>query len=149
MNRCTSCGIAAASVTASASASVTAPRRPPHRMTTLYLLSTRWLRPTPLNSGSSPNSTTARAANAAMTSTSRLIRSDQPTSSSSLGTINDASMKMSELAQNASCSHRSCRNRQSVGAIFGWPSALKARPAVTAATTPDTPSQYCPTMKTA
>ena len=61
MNRCTSGGIAAVSLTARASASVTAPRRPPHRMTTLYLLSTRWLRPTPLRSGMSPHSTTARA----------------------------------------------------------------------------------------
>ena len=70
--------------------------------------------------------------------------------SSSFGTPRHARMKMRSWPTNVSCAHRLCRNRQSAGASsFGWPSALKTRLAVTAATMlGGTLEQYLLTMKT-
>ena len=148
MNRRTSGGTSGFSVTASASARVTAPRRPPQRITTLNRASMRWLSRAKLSSGINPKSVSARADSDATTSTPSRSQSVQVMSSIRRGTSSAARMKISELAQKSSCCQRSRRNCQSAGAIFGWARALSDRPATTVATTPETASWRSPRMNT-
>ena len=100
---------------ASASASVTAPRSPPQRMTMLNRVPIRWLRPALVSRGKNPHSMNARATSDATIITVSVTTSDQPMSTSNRGTSSAARTNTSEFAQYASCSHRSRRNRQARG----------------------------------
>ncbi len=123
-----SCGSAAFSVTASAKTRVSAPRRPPQMIASLYEASMRWVSPKRSSGGTSTNSAKTRAPNAAAISTASKSTSRNPISTSSRGTRIEASTKISERAQNAICSHRSARNDQFSGAIRDGPRALTVRP---------------------
>ena len=126
------------SVTASASAKVTAPRNPPQVIASLYTPLTFWLRWSTLNSGNSPNNTAIREASAAATATSSSQASSRCTPLSNLGTNVEALIKISELAQKPVCSQTRSRYRQLSGARRTRPMAPAVSPALTTATTPET-----------
>ena len=126
--RCTSCGSAGFSVTASASTSVSAPRSPPQAMASLNEVLIGWVSLARLNNGKSRKSSRRRAAKAEAMSAATRTRSRNSMSTRSLGTSMDASTKTSECAQKAICAQRSVRNDQLYGVMRERPNALTIKP---------------------
>ena len=108
-SRCPASGRPGFSDTASASASVTAPRKPPQSITSLDARPTAGDRPSHANPSSSPNRITARAAKAATTTTPTSPTSAQVTPPSNRGTSNAARMNTNDPDQWASNSQVSRR----------------------------------------
>ncbi|KMQ82137.1 hypothetical protein RF55_24044 [Lasius niger] len=100
-----------------------------------------------LNSGSSRNKTKNRPVSAAAAKTSKKPTSRQLISASTKGARTIASKKTSAPASAATCSQIICKCRQLRGVKRVRPSAPRVTPALTTATTPDTPKASAPMYK--
>ncbi|MNV35976.1 hypothetical protein D3C71_1274370 [compost metagenome] len=138
MNWRASSGTPVCSVTASASASDTAPRSPPHSITTLYGLLTLVPRRVSPSRGNSPKTTMARATRVATNTTATNSSSCQSAAAISLGISIAANRKIRELAQKPNCPQALARYSKVVGDMRVRPVEPTTRPAITVATTPDT-----------
>src|SRR5690606_11728685 len=130
---------AACSVTANANASDTAPRSPPHIMTILYGVLTLVPSGVSPSNGNSPNTTMARATSVTTNTTTTSSNSCGSVAAISLGTSMAAKIKIRELAQKPNCSHELARCSKVTGDMRVRPVEPTTNPAITVATTPDTP----------
>ncbi len=145
MNRFTSTGTKGFSVTASASASVTAPRRPPQMIASFIGGETRRVSRSAVIAGKAVKITAARLSSAAPSATPNTSTSSNVASAISRGTSRAASTKTRLPAQKASWSSISSKKAKVAGVKRDRPMALITSPDATTATTPDTFSKSLPT----
>ncbi len=109
------------SVTASASASVMAPRSPPQTMVTLNGVGTGGERRDHASSGNMPNTTAPRATSPATLAIRISTQSQRVMPTSRCGTSMDASTNTKDPAQNTNCCHSWLRNSHVCGRTVDGP----------------------------